>query len=399
MNSKKDTDWKKFRPATRAVRAGHQASSQQEHSEAIFTTSSFVFDNAEQAASRFSYEEEGSIYSRFTNPTVQTFEQRLATLEGGERCVATSSGMSALLSICMSALKTGDHVVSSRSIFGASYVLFTNVLTKYGIDISFVDLIDLKQWQSAITSNTKLVFFETPSNPLTELGDISEIAQIAQRANPDIKVVVDNCFCTPILQRPIELGADVVMHSATKFIDGQGRCVGGAVVGDEEFVGDKVLSFMRTCGPSMSPFNAWVFTKGLETMGLRVNQSCDNALELAQWLENQDKVSSVYYPGLTNHPQHDLAKRQQSKAGAIVSFKVNGDQTEAFNLINSTELLSITANLGDTKSTITHPFTTTHARWSIEDKDRVGISSNLIRISVGIEDIEDIKDDLRYLSL
>jgi O-succinylhomoserine sulfhydrylase len=386
---------KKYRPATQAVRAGQERGSEQEHSEPIYTTSSFVFNSAEQAAARFSYTEDGNVYSRFTNPTVRAFEQRLAALEGGHSCVATASGMSAMLSICMAGLKAGDHIVASRSIFGASQVLLTKVLSDFDIKTTFVDLDDHNAWRRAIRSNTRMVFFETPTNPLTQIGDIGAISEIAHAYSPDIKVVVDNCFCTPVLQRPLEFGADVIMHSATKFIDGQGRCVGGAVVGDEEFVGDKVFSFMRTAGPSMSPFNAWVFLKGLETMSLRVNQACDNAEMLANWLTEQPQVERVYYPGLSSHPQHSLAKQQQSKFGAVVSFGLKGGRASAWDLINNTKLLSITANLGDTRTTITHPYTTTHARWSEDEKAEVGIGEGLIRIAVGLEDPLDIIEDLR----
>lgn len=385
-----------YRSATKAVRVGQLRGSEGEHSEPIYTTSSFVFESAEQAAARFSYQEEGNVYSRFTNPTVRAFEERLAALEGADSCVATSSGMAAMLSICMTALKAGDHVVSARSIFGASYMLLNSLMTRFGIEVSFVELTDLEAWRNALQANTKMVFFETPTNPLTEIGDITAIADITHTYNPDIKVVVDNCFCTPVLQRPLEFGADVVMHSATKFIDGQGRCVGGAVVGDQEFVGEKVFGFMRTAGPSASPFNAWVFLKGLETMGLRVNQACDNALLLAEYLSEQSAVTKVYYPGLVGHPQYALAASQQSKGGAVVSFEVAGGRETAWNLINHTELLSITANLGDTRTTITHPYTTTHARWSEQDKAKVGLSDSLIRIAVGLEDVQDMIEDLQF---
>ena len=390
------TDFKKYRPATQAVRVGQLRGSEGEHSEPIYTTSSFVFDSAEQAAKRFSYQEEGNVYSRFTNPTVRVFEERLAALEGGESCVATASGMAAMLSICMSALKTGDHIVSSRSIFGASQIMLTKVLADFGVNTTFVELTDLDQWREAMTAKTKMVFFETPTNPLTQIGDIAAISEIAHSHNPDIKVVVDNCFCTPVLQRPLEHGADVVMHSATKFIDGQGRCVGGAIVGDAQFVGETVFSFMRTAGPSLSPFNAWAFAKGLETMPLRVNQACDNASQLAQHLSETASVVSVYYPGLEDHPQYDLARSQQSKAGAVVSFELQGGREAAWRLIDNTRLLSITANLGDTRTTITHPYTTTHARWSAQDKAEAGITEGLIRIAVGLEDPLDIIDDLRF---
>ena len=393
---KKPADKQQYRPATMAVRAGQVRGSEQEHSEPIYTTSSFVFDSAEQAAARFSYQEEGNVYSRFNNPTVRVFEQRLAQMEGGESCVATASGMAALLSICMTGLQAGDHIVASRSIFGASQILLSSLMTKFDVAVSFVDLSNLNAWAEALQDNTKIVFFETPTNPLTEIGDIAAISEIAHQHNSDIKVVVDNCFCTPVLQRPLEMGADIVMHSATKFIDGQGRCIGGAIVGDADFVGDKVYSFMRTAGPSMSPFNAWVFAKGLETMALRVNHACDNAEQLANWLLQQKQVKQVYYPGLSQHPQYQLACRQQSKAGAIVSFDLVGGKHAAWSLINNTELLSITANLGDSRTTITHPHSTTHARWSDSDKDDAGIGEGLLRIAVGIEDVQDLIEDLRF---
>jgi len=386
---------KTYRPATLAIRTGHDRTKFGEHSEAIFTTSSFVFDSAEQAKARFSYEEEGNVYSRFTNPTLSLFQDRLAALEGGEACIGTASGMAAMLAVCMAGLKAGDHVVSSYSIFGASKVLLSGLLTDFGVNVSFVELTDLDQWRGALQANTKMVFFETPTNPLTEIGDIAAISELAHAYNPDIKVVVDNCFCTPILQRPLSLGADVVLHSATKFIDGQGRCVGGAIVGDQEFVGEKVLGFMRTAGPSMSPFNAWVFAKGLETLGLRVNQACSNAQLLAEFLAEHEGVKRVFYPGLESHPQYELAKAQQSQAGAVVTFEVEGGRSAAYSIINNTEMLSITANLGDTKTTITHPYTTTHARWSDEDKAKAGVTEGLIRIAVGLEDPQDIIEDLQ----
>lgn len=386
-----------WRPATLAVRSGHEVSSEQEHSEPIYATSSFVFDSASQAAARFSYQEEGNIYSRFTNPTVQAFEQRLAVMEGGEACVATASGMAALMTTCLTALRTGDHIVSARELFGASRVLFKDTLAKFGIETTFVALRDLEQWQAAMRKNTRMVFFETPNNPLTEIGDIQKIAGLAHAHDPRIKVVVDNCFCSPALQQPLALGANVVVHSATKFIDGQGRCIGGAIVGTREFVGEQVVSFMRTAGPSMSPFNAWVFHKGLETLSLRVDQSCTNAEYVAANLTAGKAVKNVFYPGLPTHPQHELALQQQKRAGAIVSFELYGGQAEAWKLIDQTQLLSITANLGDTRTTITHPYTTTHARWSDEEKLAVGITPGLIRLSVGLEDPKDILEDLSLL--
>lgn len=385
-----------YRPATRAVRAGQVRSSESEHSEPIYTTSSFVFESAAQASARFSLEEEGNIYSRFTNPTVRVFEKRLAALEGADACVGTGSGMAAMLAVCMAGLKAGDHVVSSQSIFGANHTLLKGLMSNFGVETTFVELTNLDAWRKALQSNTKMVFFETPTNPLMEIGDIAAISEIAHSSNPDIKVVVDNCFCTPVLQQPLSLGADVVLHSATKFIDGQGRCVGGAVVGDAEFVGEKVVSFMRTAGPSMSPFNAWVFAKGLETMPLRVNHACDSALQIAEHLSELGQVKKVYYPGLISHPQYDLAQAQQSRGGAVVAFELDGGRDAAWSLIDNTQLLSITANLGDTRTTITHPFTTTHARWAAEDKATAGISENLIRIAVGLEDPMDIIEDLRF---
>ena len=385
----------KGRPETIAVRQGLRPGPEQEHSEPIYTTSSFVFDSAEQASARFSYQEQGNIYSRFTNPTVRVFEERLAAMEGGSACIATASGMSAMLAICMSLLESGDHIVSSRSIFGASHILLSDLMTKFGVTTTFVDLTDLDQWRDALNENTKMVFFETPTNPLTEIADIAAIADLAHKHNKEIKVVVDNCFCTPVLQKPLEHGADVVLHSATKFIDGQGRCVGGAIVGDEDFVGDKLFAFMRTAGPSISPFNAWVFAKGLETMHLRVNHSSDSAQKIAEWLSEKPSIKKVYYPGLPSHPQYDLAASQQSKAGAIVSFELDGGREAAWKLINDTQLLSITANLGDTRTTITHPATTTHARWSDEDKTKAGITDGIVRLSVGLENVQDIIDDLK----
>lgn len=385
-----------YRLATRAVRAGQVRSSESEHSEPIYTTSSFVFESAAQASARFSLEEQGNIYSRFTNPTVRVFEERLAALEGAEACVGTGSGMAAMLAVCMAGLKAGDHVVSSYSIFGANHTLLNGLMGNFGVQTTFVELTDLDAWQNAMQSNTKMVFFETPTNPLMEIGDIAAISEIAHRSNPEIKVVVDNCFCTPVLQQPLSLGADVVLHSATKFIDGQGRCIGGAVVGDAEFVGEKIVSFMRTAGPSMSPFNAWVFAKGLETLPLRINQACDNAIQIAEYLSESAHVKKVYYPGLETHPQRQLAQVQQSRGGAVVSFELDGGREAAWGLIDSTELLSITANLGDTRTTITHPYTTTHARWTAEDKAKAGISENLVRIAVGLEDPMDVIEDLRF---
>lgn len=377
---------------TLAVRAGQARTNEGEHAEAIFPTSSYVFESAAHAAARFSGDEPGNIYSRFTNPTVRTFEQRLAAMEGGASCVATASGMAAILSTCAALLQAGDHIVSSRSIFGTSTVLFNKYLSRFGIETSYVDLTDVSAWQQAIKPNTKLLFLETPSNPLTDVADIAALSQLARQH--DCLLVVDNCFCTPALQQPLKLGADIVIHSATKYIDGQGRCIGGAVVGDEKLVGEEVYGFLRTAGPSMSPFNAWVFLKGLETLSIRMKAHCEHAQQLAEFLESHSAVEKVYYPGLTSHPQHDLAARQQSGFGGVLSFEVKGGKESAWRVIDATKLLSITANLGDTKTTITHPATTTHGRLSDEERQNAGISDGLVRVAVGLENIEDIKSDL-----
>ena len=377
---------------TLAVRAGQVRTAEGEHSEPIFTTSSYVFPTAAEAAARFKGESEGNIYSRFTNPTVRTFEQRLAALEGGESCVATSSGMSAILSTFIALLKTGDHVVSSRSIFGTTVVLFNKYLQPFGVETSFVDLTDLSAWKAAIRPNTKILFLETPSNPLTEVADITALAELAHEN--DCLLVVDNCLCTPVLQQPLKLGADIVVHSATKYIDGQGRAVGGAVVGDKTVVGETVFGFLRTAGPTLSPFNAWIFLKGLETLSLRMKAHSASALELAQFLEQHPKVNKVYYSGLESHPQYALARQQQFAGSGVLSFEVKGGKEAAWKLIDATRLLSITANLGDAKTTITHPATTTHGRLSDDERASAGITDGLIRISVGLESIDDIKEDI-----
>jgi O-succinylhomoserine sulfhydrylase len=385
-----DTDDWAF--ATRAVRSGIHRTNEGEHSEAIFPTSSFVFKSAAHAAARFSGAEPGNIYSRFTNPTVRAFEERLAALEGGERCVAFASGMGAILATGLGLLKSGDHIVASRAIFGTITILFQNYFSKFGIETTFVPLTDYAAWERAIRPNTKLLFLETPSNPLTEIADIARLAKLAH--GHGALLAVDNCFCTPALQRPLALGADLVIHSATKYIDGQGRCVGGAVVGSEALVGKDIFGVLRTGGPALSPFNAWVFLKGLETLSLRMKAHSENALLLAQWLEKQPKVKRVYYPGLPSHPQHALAKSQQSGFGGIVSFEVEGGQAAAWRVIDSTRVISITANLGDAKSTITHPATTTHGRLTPEQRAEAGISDGFVRISIGLEDVEDLKKDL-----
>lgn len=378
--------------ATRAVRDGQVRTHENEHSEAIFPTSSYVFSSAAEAAARFSGEIPGNIYSRFTNPTVRTFEDRLASLEGAERCVATASGMSAITATLFGLLKAGDHIVSSRSIFGTTTLLLTNIVAKFGIETTFVELSDLAAWEKAITPETKLLFLETPSNPLTELVDIAALSEIAHKHG--CLLAVDNCLCTPALQQPIALGADIVIHSATKYIDGQGRCMGGAVCGTNDVVGEGVFGFLRSAGPTMSAFNAWVFLKGLETLKLRMHAHSAAAQELAEWLEQQPEVKRVYYPGLASHPQHELARTQQSGFGGLLSFELNGGKEEGWRLIDATKMLSITANLGDTKTTVTHPATTTHGRLTPEQRAEAGISDGLIRVAVGLEDIEDIKADL-----
>ena len=376
---------------TLAVRAGSEHSQFHEHSEALFLTSSFTFDSAQQAAKRFIGEEPGNIYSRFTNPTVTMFEQRLAALEGAEQCVATASGMAAILSTCMGLLQAGDHLVASQSIFGSTVNMFNNVFKKFGVETTFVSATDPAQWQAAARPNTKLFFLETPSNPLTEISDIAAIAAFAKQCGA--LLAVDNCFCTPILQRPLEFGADIIIHSATKYIDGQGRVLGGAVLGSKKLM-EPVYSFLRTAGPTMSAFNAWVFLKGLETLKLRMDAHSANALHLAQWLEKQPNVARVLYPSLPSHPQHALAMKQQKTGGGIVAFDVKGGRDAAWRVIDNTRMLSITANLGDTKTTITHPATTTHARISPEARAAAGISDGLIRIAVGLEAVLDIQNDL-----
>ncbi len=384
---------------TLAIRAGYQRTGEAEHNEAIFLTSSYVYTSAAQAAARFAGDEPGNIYSRFTNPTVRAFENRLAALEGAESCVATASGMAAIMSTCLGLLKSGDHIVSSRAIFGSTVVLFNNYMARFNVATSYVDLTDLSAWEAAIQDNTRILFLETPSNPLVEIADLGKLAELAHQH--DCLLVVDNCLCTPALQKPLDLGADVIIHSATKYLDGQGRGVGGAVLGSKELVGTEVYGVLRTTGPTMSPFNAWVFLKGLETLSLRMKAHCANAMELALWLEQHPVVGKVYYPGLKNHPGHDLATKQQSGYGGLVSFELkNNSRDLAWQVVDSTLLLSITANLGDVKTTITHPATTTHGRVPVEEREKAGISDGLLRIAVGLESIKDIKNDLqRGLSL
>jgi O-succinylhomoserine sulfhydrylase len=377
---------------TRAVRAGLAPTNEGEHSTPIFATSSFLFDSAEQAEARFSGDEPGNIYSRFTNPSVRVFEDRLTALEKGAWCQGTASGMAAVTGLCLAVLQQGDHLVASRSIFGTINVLFDSILPRYGIEVSFVDLADVADWQAAIKDNTKLLFLETPSNPQTAIGDLRAIADIAHQAGAEL--AVDNCFCTPALQRPFEFGADYVIHSATKYLDGQGRCIGGAILGNKPEQEETIRKFVRTTGPTMSPFNAWVFTKGLEILSLRMKGHCENAQKVAEFLDTQPNVKRVFYPGLSSHPQHELAKSQQTGFGAIVSFEVEGGREAAWKIINNTSMLSITANLGDTRTTITHPATTTHGRVSDEEKAKAGVTEGLIRIAVGLEDADDIIADI-----
>ncbi|NIB41323.1 O-succinylhomoserine sulfhydrylase [Pseudomaricurvus alkylphenolicus] len=377
---------------TLAVRAGQVRTAEGEHGEPIFTTSSYVFDSAAAAAARFSGEEAGNVYSRYTNPTVRMFQERIAALEGGEAAVATSSGMAAILSTCMALLQAGDHVVCSRSVFGTTTALFNRYMKKFGVNTTFVDPTDMTQWQDAITDSTRLLFLETPSNPLCDVVDLKALSALAKQS--DSLLVVDNCFCTPALQKPLELGADIVVHSATKYLDGQGRCVGGVVVGPADLMED-VLIFLRTAGPTMSPFNAWVFLKGLETLRLRMDAHSANALELAQWLDQQPQIEKVFYAGLPDHPGHQLAVEQQRGFGGVLSFRVKGDKAAAWRFIDATRVMSLTANLGDAKTTIVHPGTTTHGRLSDEEKAEAGITDNLIRVAVGLEDVNDLKTDLQ----
>lgn len=380
---------------TLAVRAGQIRSHELEHSEAIFPTSSFVFNNAKEAADRFAGNVPGNIYARFTNPTVAMFEKRLASMEGAERAVATASGMAAIMSTCYALLEQGDHLICSRSVFGTTNVLLDKFIRKFGIEVTLVDLMDYQAWENAIKPNTRFLFLETPSNPLCEVVDIQKLAGIAHQGKhpKGTLLIVDNCLCTPVLQQPLALGADLVIHSATKYIDGQGRCLGGAVAGKSAIV-EEVHGFLRSGGPSLSPFNAWVLLKGLETLSLRMYAHSASALKIATWLEQQPEIDKVYYSGLPSHPSHELASRQQKAGSGVLSFRVKGDKEAAWRFIDALDFISITANLGDTKSTITHPATTTHGRLSEEDRARAGITDNLLRISVGLEHVDDIMADL-----
>ena len=382
-----------FEPETLALHTGIHRSQFNEHSEALYLTSSFVFDSAAQAAARFSDAEPGNIYSRFTNPTVTAFQERLAALEGAEACVATSSGMSAILACVMGLLSAGDHIIASRSLFGSTVSLFNNILKRFNIDTTFVSATDVAAWEAAVKPGTKLLFIETPSNPLTEISDIAALAVVAKKAGAWL--AVDNCFCSPALQRPLDLGADLVIHSATKYLEGQGRVLGGAVLGKRDLVMERgIFGFLRTAGPSLSPFNAWVILKGMETLKIRMETHSANALQIARWLEAQPNVARVHYPGLPSHPQYELARRQQKTGGGIVSFELKKGREAAWRVVDSVRLISITANLGDTKSTLTHPATTTHGRISQENRDAAGITEGLLRIAVGLEAVKDLQADL-----
>jgi len=385
---------KKYGLETSAIRDGSVRSHFNEHSEALYLTSSFVFNNAREAALRFSGDEAGMVYSRYTNPNLSMFEERLASLEGGEVCVSTASGMSAILGVAMSLLEPGDEIVASKNLFGATKQLFSGLLNKFGIKTTYINASDLNDWEKRITRRTKMFFLETPSNPLTEVADIAEISKLAKSHN--VLLVVDNCFCTPALQKPILLGADIVIHSATKYLDGQGRVMGGAIVGRREVIEKPLVSFLRSAGATLSPFNAWVLFKGLETLKVRMDAHSESALKIAQWLMQHPKVKAVHYPWLDNHPQNKLAKAQQAAGGGIVSFEVKGGKEDAWKVIDNVQIVSITANLGDTRTTITHPGTTTHGRLSEEDRLESGITDGLIRLAVGLETVEDLQDDLDF---
>ena len=377
---------------TLSVRAGQARTAEREHNDPIFLTSSFVFSSAREAAARFSNEEPGNVYSRFTNPTVRAFEQRLAALEGGTGCVATASGMSAILATVMALARAGDHIVAANGLFGTTVSLLSNVLPRFGIETTFVDVADNRAWAAAIRSGTKMLFVESPTNPLGEVADIAALGVLA-RARGAV-LVVDNCLCTPALSRPLELGADVVVHSATKYLDGQGRCVGGAVVTNDAAHHDALFALLRTAGPSMSPFNAWVFLNGLETLRIRMHAISESALRLARWLEGHPAVRRVHYPGLEAHPGRALAARQQSAGGGIVAFDVRGGREEAWRVVDGARILSITANLGDAKTTIVHPASTTHARITPEQREAAGIGESLVRVAVGLDAFDDIRADL-----
>ncbi len=376
---------------TLAIRTGTVRSEFGEHSEAMFLTSSFVFGSAAEAAARFAGEEPGYIYSRVGNPGVAMFETRLAALEGAERCLATASGMSAILATLMGLLSAGDHIVASQSLFGSTIQLLNQVMPRFGVQVTLVPATDIARWRMALRPETRLLFVESPSNPLTEISDIRALSELAHDAGA--LLVVDNSFCSPALQRPLQLGADIVVHSATKYLDGQGRVLGGAVLGGHERL-NTVQTFLRTAGPSLSPFNAWVLLKGLETLKLRMDAHSAHGIAMARWLEEHPAVERVWYPWLPSHPQHALAMRQQTGGGAMVAFEVRGGRDAAWHVIDSTRMISITANLGDTKTTITHPATTTHGRLTPQQRADAGVGDGLLRMAVGLESVRDIQDDL-----
>ncbi|OOR87311.1 O-succinylhomoserine sulfhydrylase [Moraxella caviae] len=391
-----------FLEQTLAVRGGYHRTDEGEHSEAIFTTSSYVYASAADAADHFNGNKKGNVYSRHTNPTVRAFERRLALLEGGERCVATASGMGAILTMCLAYLKAGDHLLCAKQLFGSSVALFDTYFKPLGIEVSYVDCFDNAAWQAAIQPNTRVLYCESPSNPLAQIADLAFLSNLAH--TNDALLIVDNCFATPAIQKPLQLGADVVIHSASKYIDGQGRVLGGALVGSDELM-EKAFTVVRTGGISLSPFNAWALLKGLETLSLRMKAHCENANQVASFLAKHPKVQKVHFSGLADHPSHEVAKRQHTALknvaggeitgafGAIVGFEV-ADQKSAWHVIDSTKVISITNNLGDAKSTITHPATTTHFRMTPEQRVEAGVNDGLIRLSVGLEDVADIIADL-----
>ncbi|MDH3230919.1 MAG: O-succinylhomoserine sulfhydrylase [Alphaproteobacteria bacterium] len=380
------------RPQTQAVRGGLERSRFHETSEAIYMTSGYVYESAEEAEAAFKGDTERFIYSRYANPTVAMFEERLRLLEGAEACMATASGMAAVFAALMSLVKAGDRIVASRALFGSCHFIVNDILPRYGVVHEFVDGTDAAQWEEALSKPAQAVFLETPSNPALEIIDLDMVSALAHRAGA--QVVIDNVFATPLLQKPLERGADVVVYSATKHIDGQGRTLGGAILGRKEFIGGELKTFLRHTGPALSPFNAWVLVKGLETMELRLERMCDNALEIARFLEGHNSIGRVLYPHLDSHPQATLARTQMRKGGSIVSFELAGGKAAAFRLLNALEIIDISNNLGDSKSLVTHPATTTHQRLAAEERARLGITDGLVRLSVGLEDVEDLKEDL-----
>ena len=378
---------------TNIIHSGVSRSQNNETSEPIYLTSGYIYQSAEEAESKFLGEKEGYIYSRYGNPTVSAFETKLSGIEGCEKSIATSSGMSAVTSTLLSILNSGEHIISSRALFGSCRYVIEEILPKFGIETTFVDGIDLDQWENAIKPNTVCGFLESPSNPMLEICDIKNISEILHQNKA--KLIVDNAFCSPIIQKPIQLGADIVVYSATKHIDGQGRCLGGAIMGTEEFIEDTLRPFVRHTGPALSPFNAWVLNKGLETLELRIQQHCRNAIEIAKVLSENNKINKIIFPGLPSHPQYGLIKNQMSNSGSILTFEIKGNKRDTFNFLNNLELIEISNNLGDCKSLITHPFTTTHQRLNLIEKEKLGIADNIVRLSVGLENINDIIYDLQ----